>query len=424
MNLEECIRMALERNIGLQRQGLQVDLAKDKLQTSRGARLPGLEGFFAHNLSSGKTVNYENYTYINTQYQDGNLGIQGTIPVFNGFGNWYLTKSAKYALESESEKKAELAKALTIDVTTAYLQILYSEEMLHVSEAKLLTSKEQLRMNEGFLDAGRMSKVDVLSIRSQVAQDNLAVVQAENDVKTAYLALKQLLNLDSGSELKVRKPVSLDESISLAVNDPGKIFEYAMANHPGISAASLLVKSREADLAAMRSRISPTISLNGILYSRYSELGVNPLSPSAAYPYSEQLRDNMYGRASINVNIPIFSQFQTRSRINQASLLSRDAKLALDQKELAIRQDIQAAFTAAVNARAKYEATAEAIASSQESFNLIQEKYKAGLSSSVEFKVAQNQLVQAQLTQIQSKYEFLIRSKILDLFLDKPIRLE
>jgi outer membrane protein len=296
--------------------------------------------------------------------------------------------------------------------------------MRSVAEAKLLTSKEQLRMNEGFLDAGRMSKVDVLSIRSQVAQDNLAVVQADNDVRTAYLNLKQLLNLDNENELKVKKPSGLGESLSLSVNDPGKIFEYAMANNPGISSASLMVKSREADLAAMRARISPSISLNGVLYSRYSELGVNQLNPTAAYPYSEQLRDNMYGRASINVSIPIFSQFQTRSRINQATLLSRDAKLALDQKELAIRQDIQAAFTAAANARAKYEATAEAIVSARESFNLIQEKYKAGLSSSVEFKVAQNQMVQAQATQIQSKYEFLIRAKILDLFLDKPIRLE
>ena len=72
----------------------------------------------------------------------------------------------------------------------------------------------------------------------------------------------------------------------------------------------------------------------------------------------------------------------------------------------------------------KYDATAEAVASANESFNLTQEKYKAGIASSVDFKVAQSQLIQAQLTRIQSKYEFIIRSKILDLYLDKPITLE
>jgi outer membrane protein len=132
----------------------------------------------------------------------------------------------------------------------------------------------------------------------------------------------------------------------------------------------------------------------------------------------------MYSRASVNVSIPLFSQFRERNRINQARIQSDDARLMLDQKKLTVRQDIQLAYTAALNARAKYEATEEAIKSATESFNLTREKYKSGLSSSVDFKVAQNQLIQAQLTQIQSKFEFIIRAKILDLYLDKPITLE
>ncbi|MCX6223901.1 MAG: TolC family protein [Bacteroidia bacterium] len=421
MKLEECIQIAIDRNIGLKRQGLQVDLAKDNLQTSRAGRLPTVEGFFAHNLSSGKTVNYEDYTYITTKYQDGNVGIQGSLPVFAGFANLYQTKSNKYSFQSESDKQAELIKTVSIEVTAAYLQILYTEELLGVAEAKLESTKEQLRMNEGFFEAGRMSKVEVLTMKAQVAQDNLAKIQAENDVRTAYLSLAQLLNLENENGLRIQKPARLDESISIVVNDPEQIYEYARINHPGITSAEFLVKSRESVLSAMRARISPSVSLNGLLYSRYSELGLNP---TATYPYADQLRNNLYSRASININIPIFSQFQTRSRISQASLQARDAKLSLDQKKLSIRHDIQLAYSATLNSRAKYEATTEAVASANESFNLTQEKYKAGISSSVEFKVAQNQLIQAQSTRIQSKYEFIIRSKILDLYLDKPITLE
>lgn len=420
--LQECIRIALERNIAIERQGLQAELAKDNLQTSRAAALPGIEGFYAHNLSSGKTVNYEDYTYINTKYQDGNIGVQGTLPVFSGFANWYQTKSNRYSLQSEADKKAEMIKSVSIQVTSAYLQVLFAEEMLGVANAKLESSREQLRMNEGFYENGRMARVEVLTMKAQVAQDLLARIQAENDLKSASLSLAQLLNLDM--EISIRKPANLDGSISLELTAPDKIYEYALSNHPGISSAESLVKSRESLISAMRARVSPSVSLNGILYSRYSELGVNQLNPTAAYPYAEQLQDNMYGRASVNVSIPIFSQFQTRSRISQAGLQSRDAKLSLDQKKLDIRHDIQLAYSAALNARAKYEATEDAIASANESFNLTQEKYKAGIASSVDFKVAQNQLIQAQLTRIQSKYEFIIRTTILDLYLDKPIGLD
>ncbi len=424
LKLEDCIQMALDRNIGLKRQGLQVDLAKDNLQTSQAARLPSLEGFFSHNMSSGKTVNYEDYSYINTQYQDGNVGMQGSLPLFSGFSNWYQTKSSKYAYQSESERQKELRKSVTIEVTSAFLQILYSQELLAVAVAKLESTREQLRMNEGFFEAGRMSKVEVLTMKSQVAQDNLSRIQAENDVRSAYLSLEQLLNLENESGFTIQKPASLEGPLALDILDPGKVFEFALGNHPGITAAELLLKSRESGLAAMRAGLSPSVSLNGLVYSRYSELGVNQLNPAAAYPYTEQLRDNMYSRASVNVSIPLFSQFRERNRINQARIQSDDARLMLDLKKLAVRQDIQLAYTAALNARAKYEATEEAIKSATESFNLTREKYKSGLSSSVDFKVAQNQLIQAQLTQIQSKFEFIIRAKILDLYLDKPITLE
>lgn len=424
LKLEDCIQMALDRNIGLKRQGLQVDLAKDNLQTSQAARLPNLEGFYSHNLSSGKTVNYENYTYINTKYQDGNVGIQGSLPLFSGFSNWFQIKSNRFAALSEAEKQEELRKSVTIEVTTAFLQILYSQELLAVAIAKLESTQEQLRMNEGFFAAGRMSKIEVLSMKSQVAQDNLSKIQAENDLQAAYLSLALLLNLENENGLTIQKPTSLEGPLLIDIVDPVKANEYAQSNHPGISSSELLLKGRESGLAAMRARISPTVSLNGIVYSRYSELGVNQLNPTAAYPYTEQLKDNMYSRASVNVSIPIFSQFQTRSRINQATIQTNDARLSLEQKKLEVRQDIQLAYSAAVNAQAKYQATDEAIASATESFNLTQEKYKAGLSSSVDFKVAQNQLIQAQLTQIQSKFELIIRTKILDLYMDIPIKLE
>ncbi|MFA6127687.1 MAG: TolC family protein [Bacteroidales bacterium] len=424
LNLEECIQIAIERNIGLEKQKLMVDLATDNLQTARANQLPIVEGFYAHNLSSGKTVNYENYTYINTNYQDGNIGISGSIPVFTGCANWYQRKSARYSVLSETEKKAELIKAVTIEVTAAYLQILYAGETLGVAEAKLESTQQQLNMNEGFFATGRISKVEVLTMKSQLAQDNLAKIQAENEVNTAYLALFQILNMDNAGDLRISKPASLDGGFALDINDPEQINDYAQINHPGISSTEHLVQSRESLLSAMRAGLSPSVSLNGIAYSRYSELGVDQMNPSSPYPYSRQLRDNMYSRASVNVSIPIFSKFQIRSRINQASIQARDARLTLDQKRLSIRHDIQLAYLAAINAKAKYEATDEAIKSASESFNLTQEKYKAGISSSVDFKLAQNQLIQAQLAQIQSKYEFLIRSKILDLYLDKPITLE
>lgn len=106
--LEECINTAKDSNIQVQRQQLQVEAAKSNFQAAQAGRLPSVSGWFSHNLSSGKTVNYEDYTYINTQYQDGNMGIQGTLPLFDGLKGWNLIRQSKYGLMSEKEKTEAL----------------------------------------------------------------------------------------------------------------------------------------------------------------------------------------------------------------------------------------------------------------------------------------------------------------------------
>ena len=90
-SLEDCIATAKANNLQVQRQNLQVGAAKTDLKLAKAANLPNLSGWYTHNLSSGKTVNFEDYTYINTQYQDGNLGIRGRLPLFQGlqgYGNF------------------------------------------------------------------------------------------------------------------------------------------------------------------------------------------------------------------------------------------------------------------------------------------------------------------------------------------------
>lgn len=421
--LEECIQAALDQNIGIKRQALQIDQARNNLQTAIAGKLPGVTGFISHNLSSGKTVNFEDYTYINTQYQDGNLGIQATLPLSQGLRNWSSAREARYNLLSQVEKEAELKNTLVIQVTAAYLQVLFAEELQAIADSNLAVIREQVRKNEGFYQTGRIAKTEVLSMKAQEAQQNFNGIQAKSETETAYLNLAQLMNLKDFNGFRIRKPEILNLAGS-EIQDPATIIEYALDNQPGIHSAEHALRSRESGLSAARSDLYPSVDLNGLLYSRYSELAANQLNPGTAYPYSEQLMDNMYKRVALNVNIPVFARLQNRNRISTARILANDAQLLLEEKRNALRQEILQAYYLMKNASSKLVAAGESVKSATESFNLIKEKYNAGLSSSIEFKVAQNQLLQAHSTQVQAKYEYLLRSKILDFYLDKPVKLD
>ena len=123
------------------------------------------------------------------------------------------------------------------------------------------------------------------------------------------------------------------------------------------------------------------------------------------------------------MNIPIFSQLQTKNQINQAKILALDSKLALDLAKNTLKQEIQTAYSDAKNALAKYDASVIAVESTQESHSFIKERYESGLATSIEFSISKNQLVITKSNLLQAKYEFILRSKILDFYRGNAISL-
>ncbi|MFO7616866.1 MAG: TolC family protein [Bacteroidales bacterium] len=422
--LEECIATARVNNIQVMRQILQENAGKSDLHSARASILPNVSGWFAHNLNSGKTVNYEDYSYINTTYQDGNLGLQARLPLFEGMQGHYLIQQAKMNLRTAEQQTQALETQVTLMVVTAYLQILLSEEMVKVAEEKLKVSQHLIFQAEEFFSTGRIARSEVLTIKSQEAQDQLDLVTRQGELEMACLTMRQLLNIEGDGQIRVKTPdaVQLDQ---FSLPSAESIFEYARSNQPRILAAQSRVLANEASLNLARGATLPSLSLGGLVYSRYSELGVNPLDPEAIYSYQQQLFDNNYMRASVNLNIPISTRYatQTQRMISQARVNVLDSRLALEQEQKTMKEEIQQAATQARTAIARLSAAESAASSASEAYDLVKQQFEAGLVTAIDLRVSGNQLLQAETNRLQSRYELLLRSKILEVYLGREITL-
>ena len=83
-SLEECINYAYENNLQIKRQALNVDYNKNNLSQSKFNTLPNLNGQWNHTFSSGKTIDYNRFEYVNQSYWSGNMGLGSDITVFSG----------------------------------------------------------------------------------------------------------------------------------------------------------------------------------------------------------------------------------------------------------------------------------------------------------------------------------------------------
>ena len=142
-----------------------------------------------------------------------------------------------------------------------------------------------------------------------------------------------------------------------------------------------------------------------------------------AYPFFEQMRDNVSAGVGLGLSIPIFNGWQVNTSIANARIALRNADLELQSKKLTLYASIQQAYTDALAALKKFNASEQALISMAESFKYTEKKFEVGLVNTVDYNVSKNQLTATQSDLLQAKYDFIFRIKILNFYKGEPITL-
>lgn len=419
--LERCISYAMDNNLQIKRQELSTKISKSNYVQSILAVTPDLNGFGRHNISSGKTVNLEDYTYINTTFYDGYGGAQTNVSLFNGFQTVNSISQNKYSLLSSIQNVEKARNDITLNITVGYLQILLDTELLKIAENQYDVSRQQVERTSRLVELGKISRGQLFEIQAQAATDKLNVTIARNNLHMSHLQLAQFLDLQVADSFAIFIPENLEVNESMLLTPVDEIFAYAEVNLPEVRSAEYNLKSMKKALAVARGQRSPNLSLVGILYSRYSELAVDPLDPVSTYSLSSQLNDNFYKQVSIVLNIPIYNNFTAQNRISTARIHMLDAGIQLEQARNALYQQIQQAYADAVASHEKYLSATEAVSSAEEAFSYTQQKYELGSASSMDYNVAKNNLFKSKGELMQAKFEYILRTKILDFYMGKSI---
>lgn len=448
--LEDCIKYAIENNITVKRQELNAESAERNYFQSKMEILPNVNANGSHYYNSGKAINYETYSYVNEAFQGGNLSLSTEITVFNGLQTLNSIKKSKLDFLAQLENVEKAKNDITLNVSTAYLQILLNKELRDNAKQQLEVTLEQIEKTKRLVEIGNAAKGDLLQIESQAASEKATLTNAENNLKISYLDLSQLLNLEDTENFEILFPEIPDITFSDNILATDQIFNSAVEILPEIKSAELQLKSSQKNLLISKGAISPTISFGYQYSSRYSELtsrttgiqsdlstqptGItesgeniyNYYSYSSyadSYPYLDQISDNASQAVYLAIRIPLFNNWSTGNSISQAKINLSDKQLNLDLQKQNLFKSIQQARTQALAAMDNYKANLQALKSMEEAFRYTEQKYEVGLVDILEYKTAKNQLNQTKSNLAQAKYEYIFRTKILDFYKGEQITL-
>lgn len=418
--LRQCIDYAIENNIDIRLQFLKVRSAEIDLSTTRNSRLPDLNGTVGQDFSFGRST-LGNNTSESVNSSKTSFGLTSSTPIFTGFRIPNQTKADELSLYAATEGLKKAKENIEIQVVSLYLDVLFKKEILKAYQEQVEYSSQQVERTKVLLESGKIPASQLYDINAQLAKDELNVTMSKNDLDLSVLNLSQALNLPQSNDFDIEEPNLGDviyNNIS-SIIPPDQVYRLALGIKPQIKEAEYKVQSSEKLLKVAQAGYWPTLSL-GLGYSTAYQTVSGQDNPS----FNKQIKDFGTEYISLSLSIPIFNRFQTRNKVRSARLNIENESLSLDNVKLALYKEIQQAYQSATSAQAKYASTGRAYDAAEESFKYAQERYEIGKSTVFEFSESKTKLLTSRSEQIQAKYDFLFRSKILDFYQGKPIDIE
>ncbi|MBX2953656.1 MAG: TolC family protein [Leadbetterella sp.] len=449
--LRDCIEYALQNNITIRQSEAAVENSDNLLNQSKAQRLPSVTGFMSGNGNTGRNVDPFTNGIVTQTIGTNNMGVGLNLPVYQGNRLKNAVERDKLSLEATMTDVQTQKNNIALQVAVAYLNVLSAEDLIEVSQKQLEVTRLQYDRTRKLIDGGALPETNLFDLDAQKANDELALVNAENSRESAFLALKRTMNAPLEMMFSVVKSEVPDPQMLAQEASSSSIYQTALSFLPEVRAGKIRMNAADRNIAIARSLGHPTISLSTNWGTAYSSVAKRagtittssrqiPISaefqgqtvpvtinwPETSYtmeniPYFNQLGNNQNLSFGLSLNVPIFNRFNTKYQTQAAQIQKKQVDLQNKATEIQIKQNIDQAYIDMLNARKKYSATLAQAEALNKAFVAAEKRYNAGAGTFVDYNLAKTNLDRANTNLVIAKYDYIFRTKVLDFYQNKPL---
>ncbi|MBK8846193.1 MAG: TolC family protein [Bacteroidetes bacterium] len=443
-SLKECIEYALNNNLTIQQSALNAELTHLQLKQNKFNLLPTVNGQAGQNNNFGRTVDPFTNQFTTQEINSMQLNINAGLTLFNGLQLQNAIAQSKLDYKAGKQDLEKVINDISLAVATAYLQSLFAMEQKKATELRLQSSSKQEEFIKKQVLAGVLPEGSLYDINAQVATEELAVLNAGNQVIQSLLTLRQLMNLDSAeTEFNIIVPDLALPDQSIANYTAQQIYINALRVQPDVQSAETRVLSARKGTAIAVGRLSPQISMFGALGTGYSSAlraldgtpllkGFLPngdvtstgdlvLSPDfdvklKGVSISNQFDQNFNKSFGFSLQLPIFNGLSTQNSIKRAKLSVKQSELNLTTVQNNLFKNIQQAVTDVKAAQSRYDAAQKSANANKLAYNYADKRFIAGLATSLDFLNAKNNLARADSELLQARFDLIFKIKVLEFY--------
>lgn len=395
LSLKDAERIAIANHPQIQAAMSMASAAAQQVREVRSAYYPTAYGSLtavdAEN-NSRITAGALNNPIIYERYANGLTLTQ----LVSDFGRTHeLVKSSSLRAQADQERVVTTRADVLLGVDRAYFVALRAQAVLIV--ARQTVKERQLVADQvGELEKNKIkSGLDLSFANVDLAQAQLLLLQAQNDLDTSYAELSTALGYGDERMFQL-----VDEPLLPAPpSDFSDLLQQALRNRPDLISLRLDAASAHSYAAAERDLWFPTISAAGA--AGLTPYGADQLAPR-------------YAAVGVNVNIPIFNGHLFGALRSEANSRAQAQDQYLRDLQNQIVRDVRTAWLNANSAFQRLALTDQLLEHATDALDLAQSRYKLGLSSIIELSQAQLNITQAELESASAKYDYETQLSVLN----------
>lgn len=405
---DDCVEWATTTNTEIRRTLLNIQSAQQDYLSAKDAWLPTVSFNTNQSLTNypspgvGRNGNSYGSSY--------NIGASWTV--WEGNIRKYRQDSAKIIEQQQALAGDDVVKTLKLGILEAYLNIMYAAETVTIAEQTLQVSTAQAERALKLTESGRSSQVDYAQIESQRAQDAYNLTQAKSNYESSKMALKKILELGIDYDLQVAD-ISFDDSEVLTpLPDRLDVYNIAAEWLPQIKINELSKSIYANNVKIAKAGNLPNIALQGGLGTGYNSGGTS---------WSNQMGHNFNENIGLTLSVPIFDGNSTKRAVAKAKIAEQQYDIT--KKELLdnLSQTIESLYINATNAQAKYNAGLSQLNSMKLTDDLVNRQFELGYVNPLDLLTAHNNLLNARLELLQSKYMAILAGKTINYYATQEV---
>lgn len=393
-----AVNIALENNYDIKVSNNDLEAAKNSSSVYNSGYLPSV---FASGGADYQTSDSE------IEFQDGSVqdDIENTTDtytatvgidylLFDGFGRKYNYRKLQEQYNISEIRVRQVIENTLLDLLVSYYDVARLTDNRNNLQTSLDISKSQLLREQYGYQYGQKTQLDVLNSEVNVNQDSINLLNIQRELANA----KRDLNVILGRDVTI--DFSVDTTVTYAIDlTYESMMQSAKINNTLLLQAEKNVTISDYDLKINKSSWIPNVGINGAYNWRDSNTDSNISNP---FSLASQTSSGLVG--GLNVSWNIFDGGTTKTRVQNAKIAIDNSNIQKQLIEKDLERNVANAWETYQNSLFVLSAEEKNVETNRRNFERSEEQYRLGQIITVEFRLAQVNLLSAVNNYNQAKY--------------------